>query len=366
VIVKKDGSTILSKVLEVNQNDIKYKKHSNLNGPMYTINKSEVMSINYENGDKDSFVDWNSTTGTVTNNTNRTSQRLIKKPVDARNKEIVALYNHQYQTKGLTKKKSAARKCMLIFGVKNTSIMSNEDVEMTFVRDGDETTMVGNYFYQNYCINIKNKTNGIIYVDKGNCFRLLSNGTFYCYYDNTKQTTVNQGGGGAVSLGLGSVAGALGIGGVAGQLAGGISVGGGTSHSVSTTYSQQRIIAIPPHGNRNLTDTKWVSVKKDTYQRIEETESFIINDEIDLPVRSIMRGDVNYFSENELPWKREYILTYSTDEKFDTYSTINAELYIHEIIGLPLLSWRNLGEEFIMGINTNTIRSFWIQPKSKR
>ena len=29
VIVKTDGSTILSKVLEVNTNDIKYKKHSN-------------------------------------------------------------------------------------------------------------------------------------------------------------------------------------------------------------------------------------------------------------------------------------------------------------------------------------------------
>ena len=37
VIVKRDGSTILSKVLEVNKTDIKYKKFSNLNGPTYTI-----------------------------------------------------------------------------------------------------------------------------------------------------------------------------------------------------------------------------------------------------------------------------------------------------------------------------------------
>ena len=57
VIVKKNGSTILSKVLEVNTADIKYKKFSNPNGPTYTINKSEVMSINYENGDKDTFND---------------------------------------------------------------------------------------------------------------------------------------------------------------------------------------------------------------------------------------------------------------------------------------------------------------------
>ena len=55
VIVKKDGSTILSKVLEVNTADIKYKKFSNQNGPTYTISKSEILSINYENGEKDDF-----------------------------------------------------------------------------------------------------------------------------------------------------------------------------------------------------------------------------------------------------------------------------------------------------------------------
>lgn len=37
VIVKKDGSTIITKVLEVNIADIKYKKFSNQNGPTYTI-----------------------------------------------------------------------------------------------------------------------------------------------------------------------------------------------------------------------------------------------------------------------------------------------------------------------------------------
>ena len=55
VIVKKDGSTIISKVLEVNIADIKYKKFSNLNGPTYTISKSDVMAINYKNGEKDVF-----------------------------------------------------------------------------------------------------------------------------------------------------------------------------------------------------------------------------------------------------------------------------------------------------------------------
>ncbi len=55
VIVKKDGSTILSKVLEVGQDEIKYKKFDNLEGPTYTIQKSELQSINYQNGAKDTF-----------------------------------------------------------------------------------------------------------------------------------------------------------------------------------------------------------------------------------------------------------------------------------------------------------------------
>lgn len=55
VIVKKDGSTILSKVIEIGTAEIKYKKWNNQNGPNYTISKSEVQAINYENGEKEAF-----------------------------------------------------------------------------------------------------------------------------------------------------------------------------------------------------------------------------------------------------------------------------------------------------------------------
>lgn len=55
VIVMKDGSTILSKVLEVGQKEVKYKKFDNLEGPTYSISKSELQAINYQNGAKDTF-----------------------------------------------------------------------------------------------------------------------------------------------------------------------------------------------------------------------------------------------------------------------------------------------------------------------
>lgn len=61
VIVKKDGTTIMSKVLEIGDSEIKYKKYSNQNGPTYTIKKVEIFSINYENGEKERFEDSNTT-----------------------------------------------------------------------------------------------------------------------------------------------------------------------------------------------------------------------------------------------------------------------------------------------------------------
>ena len=55
VITKKSGEDIQSKILEVGQTEIKYKKFDNQNGPTFTILKSEVLMVRYENGTKDIF-----------------------------------------------------------------------------------------------------------------------------------------------------------------------------------------------------------------------------------------------------------------------------------------------------------------------
>ena len=55
VIVMKDQTTVMSKVLEINSTEIKYKKWNNLDGPIYSILRSEVVSINYENGEVERF-----------------------------------------------------------------------------------------------------------------------------------------------------------------------------------------------------------------------------------------------------------------------------------------------------------------------
>jgi hypothetical protein len=55
LITKKSGEDIQSKILEVGTTEIKYKKFDNQNGPIFTILKSELLMVRYENGTKDLF-----------------------------------------------------------------------------------------------------------------------------------------------------------------------------------------------------------------------------------------------------------------------------------------------------------------------
>lgn len=53
VIVKKNGSTILCRIVEINSSEVIYKKWTNLKGANYVMNRTDITAINYENGKKD-------------------------------------------------------------------------------------------------------------------------------------------------------------------------------------------------------------------------------------------------------------------------------------------------------------------------
>ena len=55
VITKKDGTDIQAKVLEVNENEVKYRRYDYLDGPIFTMLKSDILIIRYENGTNDVF-----------------------------------------------------------------------------------------------------------------------------------------------------------------------------------------------------------------------------------------------------------------------------------------------------------------------
>ena len=51
----RSGENVLVKVIEVGTTEVKYKKLDNLNGPVFSMLKSDLLMIKYENGTKDDF-----------------------------------------------------------------------------------------------------------------------------------------------------------------------------------------------------------------------------------------------------------------------------------------------------------------------
>ena len=88
VIVKKDGSTIVCRVVELTDTEITYKKWSDLNGSNYVMERSAASAINYETGKK---VDLSEATNLYTpNNQNDGTQQY-------NDNALLALYAASYR-----------------------------------------------------------------------------------------------------------------------------------------------------------------------------------------------------------------------------------------------------------------------------
>lgn len=98
VIVKKDGTTILSQVVKLSESEIEYKKWSNKTGPTYVIKTEQVLSINYQNGEKEVFD--SSANGKSTNKVSQQNANLIEGNVidlsGGNNVDIADPYNQIY------------------------------------------------------------------------------------------------------------------------------------------------------------------------------------------------------------------------------------------------------------------------------
>ena len=334
VIVKKDNSTIVCRIVEVNQTEVVYKKWSNLNGPNFVMNLSDLISINFENGESEKF----DSEMESDKKDEKIMGHVIKAP-DKRNSELIALYNKiYYPSEKNNKKNKKANYGIIIYGVKESSIISNDDIEMTLLRKEYENRNYVGKYYERYVINLKNKTNKVIYIDKGNCFRIDENGESFCYFENDEQKTITTGGNHGINIGMGGITNAIGVGGAIGQIAHGVSVGGGKFNQESTTYLEQRVITIPPNGSKNLSEDKWVLSKEgtppftsDLWENIGLSETF--GGYWDLMFQNINQGEIKILDKEIDEWKRIYHITYSTEPDFSTYSSLKMELYRHEVIG---------------------------------
>lgn len=368
VVVKKDGSTILAKVLEVNQDNIKYKKFSNPNGPTYTIGLSDVLAVNYENGEKEDYSNSSDT------NANSREPKEIAKNASANNAELLHLYAKDYHLNPSYKIKDKESLCGIAFlSFTNTSIISNDEIEISLERDQtqhpDKTIwglsksnpgQTSSPLFR-YDIVLKNKTNHIIYIDLANCFRTTNLGVSYCYY-SSDIITENKENTGGVSFNLGGITNAAGIGGVVGNLANATNIGKSRSTSLSKTHINQRILQIPPKGRAYLSKFEYVTEKESTsltygkYELLNQGEEFYFSSNCDLilyhqaanslkldciklatTLGPVKMGEEKEFNTDNSPYIVNYHLVYSTKEDFSTYSVLSPTLFIHKIIGLSKL-----------------------------
>ena len=85
IITLKSGEEVKAKVLEIGTSDVKYKKFENQTGPSYTIFKSDIFMIKYENGTKDVFANTSPATkpdNNSNNNYNSNTDNQVKKQVE--------------------------------------------------------------------------------------------------------------------------------------------------------------------------------------------------------------------------------------------------------------------------------------------
>lgn len=81
LMIYKNGNELAVKVIRVNTDNIVYKKFSNINGPEYTEEKSNIFMIKYKNGEKDIFtgaqISKNTQTAELDNNKECSADSLV-------------------------------------------------------------------------------------------------------------------------------------------------------------------------------------------------------------------------------------------------------------------------------------------------
>lgn len=345
LIVLRNGDIVKAVVTDITQTEIKYKKASNPNGPSYTINKSDVLSINYENGDKDVF---GSTPVAEPQAVPSSGPVFVEPKPSADNESRIADINNAVvstvKNTPSTNKIKTVKEFFPVLGIVPGSILSDDNVEITFELNEEYHTYLDNYFdvtYDSpnsqwwnptYKIIVTNKTGRTIYVDVANSFRIDKEGTAESFVSGVivSRTTGSNAGAG---LNLGAVTGALGVGGAVGTLASGIGIGGGSSSSTTITETESNVLTVPPHGRIVMPQKLYTNSKKN-----KTTKNYEILRCKPGRYDIVKKGEVEKWAylpvrEPDYEHGMRYVITYSTMPDFAKYTALPFGFYAKGIIG---------------------------------
>lgn len=320
LIVKKDGTVIQSKVTKVGTTEVEYKKWSNQDGPQYSIAVADILAINYQNGEKETFenVGADGASSEVSINTPKEEKPIIASD----NEELINLYNNQVvQPEKPRFKDKLARRMFAVWGITDNSILSDSHISVCFSKIYSYDVVVG------YAILVQNKSDETVYIDLANSFKISDKGISTPYYSN-KTYTVNKSSGAGGSINVGAVANAIGVGGTVGTLASGLNVGGGTSSGATVTETEERILTIPPHSSAKLPLAKVVN-KKEISEEPEHFWPSVVPNNMNIKLHEYKE----ICTQNNSTSIHRRIITYSTNPNFTTYKRLNIGIYLKGGLG---------------------------------
>ena len=359
IIVKIDGDTLKVYDLKVNAKFITYRDKPGKDAPSRRISKTKVLSVKKRNAKSVTISKPVPAPEIVLDTVCQTQKVSVENPADKQQKTsnekqkgeiqrvvasdnaaLVDAYNKNYNGYGdkMPKKEKVSR-AVAIMGVSAGSHLSNEDIEVEILKSSET--------FQ-YKIFVQNKSDNIIYLDLENCFRIYNDGTFKPYYSG-KQIRQNKKSNFKVSIPTKNNTSRP------QYIAGKKRTTSGTTFTLedrtqtSQVVKEQKILAIPPKGKVALPPC----VSLDDYEKfIEEYDTFSAT----LPVAQypLHASQVTNIAEHQAPYKNSFIITYSPNKKFETYSTVKFSLYLRQLIGLGT-KFSKFDETLIHGYDRYTI-----------
>lgn len=216
------------------------------------------------------------------------AKKLVFLAPDKDNQKVIKRYNryrHRHRTSGYRSLGYTA-----VFGVRTNSVMSTDEVEVNVVKRWVQDAAVNDQDNRLFFVEIKNKSDDTIYIDKGYCFRIYNNGSRHRYYDPDMEID-----------------------------------------------ETKRFIAIPPHSKRNLSDYKAKLVNRGNYKEliiIDYPEEFDWNAKSAGVYKGYLHVDeVRTFSEETSPYYRSFLISYSKSKDFSEYSYMIINFYMRQLIG---------------------------------
>ena len=217
------------------------------------------------------------------------AKKLVIVVPDHNNQKVIKRYNRYQHRDRFTS--GGALGYTAVFGVRTNSVMSTDDVEVNVVKKWVQDAVVNDQENCLYFVEIKNKTDDTIYIDKGYCFRIYNNGSRYRYFDTEREQE----------------------------------------------GSSKRFIAIPPHSKKNLSDYKAELINKGKYKELKivdyPEEFYWTGKSAGVYKGRLNAGEVISFSEDASPYYRSFLITYSKKKEFSEYSYLTINLYMRQLIG---------------------------------